>query len=53
MEVRIYSDFNSYSAHKPKYVFRVECPDTLDFQKTIDVFRSLLGSKCVIVFLIV
>lgn len=53
MEVRIYTDFNSFSAQKPKYVFRVECPDTLDFQKTIDVFRALLGSKCVIVFLVV
>lgn len=53
MEVRIYSDFHSFSAHKPKYVFRVECPDTLDFQKCIEVFRSLLGSKCVIVFFIV
>ena len=50
MEVRVYLNMQSYSADKPHYCVRVECPEVFDFGKTLDVFRSLYGAGCIVVF---
>ena len=45
MEIRIYASMETYKANKPLYVGRVSCPEVFDFGKSLDVFRSIYGSK--------
>ena len=53
MEIRVYQSLEHFSASKPRYVVKIECPDTFDFAASLSVFRSIYGPRVVIVFVCV
>ena len=39
-----------YSGNKAHYVARVECVDSFNFNRSIEVFKSIYGAGIIIVF---
>lgn len=50
MEIRVYLNMQAYLASKVHFCTRIECPDVFDFNKALDVFKSIYGSSVVVVF---
>ena len=53
MEVRCYRSQDDLIKGKQFFCVRVECPDAFEFDKTLDVFKTLYGSNIVFVVIAV
>lgn len=51
MEVRIYLNLESYAVNKSVYTAKVATPSVFEFQKCLDVFKSIYGSSAVVIFM--
>lgn len=53
MEVRVYLNLSSFTDGKPVYCSRVQCPDTFSFSDALNLFKSIYGVGCCVVFVCV
>lgn len=50
MEISVYYNLNCLNNRRPVYSSRVSCVEGFDFTSAINVFKSIYGSSCVVVF---
>lgn len=50
MEIKVFHNVQAWHANKPKFVAAVQCYDLFDYKASINVFKSIYGNECVIIF---